>query len=135
MKAAKFYGMKDIRVEEAELPVLENGMVKVKIGFAGICGSDLHEYVGGAYAFRTQPVLGHEFSGVVVEVAEGVTHTKVGDRVAVEPPIPCGKCANCKRGYSNLCKSGTSHMVIRFQVVLLNMLLFVRKIFIIFLKV
>ncbi|GEM_PF-3643915 len=49
MKAAKFYGMKDIRVEEAELPVLKNGMVKVKIAFAGICGSDLHEYVGGAY--------------------------------------------------------------------------------------
>lgn len=109
MKAAKFYGVKDIRVEEAQLPALEAGMVKVKVAFAGICGSDLHEYVGGAYAFRTQPVLGHEFAGVVVEVAEGVTHTKVGDRVAVEPPIPCGKCDNCRRGYSNLCKRGQSY--------------------------
>lgn len=109
MKAAKFYGIKDIRVEEAQLPALEPGMVKVKVAFAGICGSDLHEYVGGAYAFRTQPVLGHEFAGVVVEVAEGVTQTKVGDRVAVEPPIPCGKCDNCRRGYSNLCKRGQSY--------------------------
>lgn len=109
MKAAKFYGVKDIRVEEAQLPTLEPGMVKVKVAFAGICGSDLHEYVGGAYAFRTQPVLGHEFAGVVVEVAKGVTQTKVGDRVAVEPPIPCGKCDNCRRGYSNLCKRGQSY--------------------------
>ena len=57
MKAAKFYGVKDIRVEEAQLPALEPGMVKVKVAFAGICGSDLHEYVGGASAFRTQPHL------------------------------------------------------------------------------
>jgi len=109
MKAAKLYGINDIRVEEAELPALENGMVKVKVEFAGICGSDMHEYVGGAYPFRTQPVLGHEFAGVVVEVADGVIHTKVGDRVAVKPPIPCGKCDNCKRGYSNLCKKCQSY--------------------------
>lgn len=46
MKAAKYYGIQDIRVEEAQLPALEPGMVKVKVAFAGICGSDLHEYVG-----------------------------------------------------------------------------------------
>ncbi|RJS50078.1 2,3-butanediol dehydrogenase [Bacillus sp. PK3_68] len=103
MKAAKIYGARDIRVEEAELPTLEEGMVKVKVEYAGICGSDMHEYLAGIYPMRTQPVLGHEFSGVVVEVGEGVTKTKVGDRVAVEPLIPCGKCDNCQRGFVNLC--------------------------------
>jgi len=103
MKAAKIFGVKDIRVEEAEIPVLEKGMVKVKVEYAGICGSDMHEYLAGTYAIRTQPVLGHEFSGVVVEVGEGVTNVKTGDRVAVEPPIPCGECDNCQRGFVNLC--------------------------------
>lgn len=103
MKAAKIYGARDIRIEEAELPSLEKGMVKVKVEYAGICGSDMHEYLAGIYPVRTQPVLGHEFSGVVVEVGEEVTNAKVGDRVAVEPLIPCGKCDNCQRGFVNLC--------------------------------
>ncbi len=104
MKAAKIYGARDIRIEEIEIPVLEKGMVKVKVEYAGICGSDMHEYLAGVYAARTQPVLGHEFSGVIVEVGEGVTNAKVGDRVAVEPLIPCGKCDNCHSGFMNLCK-------------------------------
>ncbi|KGR84359.1 2,3-butanediol dehydrogenase [Lysinibacillus odysseyi] len=103
MKAAKIYGARDIRIEEAELPSLEKGMVKVKVEYAGICGSDMHEYLAGIYPVRTQPVLGHEFSGVVVEVGDEVTNAKVGDRVAVEPLIPCGKCDNCQRGFVNLC--------------------------------
>ncbi|GAA4857050.1 (R,R)-butanediol dehydrogenase [Paenibacillus vulneris] len=105
MKAAKIYGPKDIRVEDAEIPVLEAGTAKIKVEFAGICGSDMHEYMAGVYPMRTQPVLGHEFSGTVVEVAPDVTTIKVGDRVAVEPLIPCGKCDNCKRGLVNLCIS------------------------------
>ena len=103
MKAAKIYGPKDIRIEEAELPSLEKGMVKVKVEYAGICGSDMHEYIAGTYPMRTQPVLGHEFAGTVIEVADGVSTIKVGDRVAVEPLMPCGKCDNCQRGFVNLC--------------------------------
>ncbi|WP_239616177.1 2,3-butanediol dehydrogenase [Cohnella mopanensis] len=103
MKAAKLYGAKDIRVEEAQLPALQEGMVKVKVEFAGICGSDMHEYMAGPYPIRKQPVIGHEFSGTVIQVGEGVTDTKVGDRVAIEPLIACGTCVNCKRGFANLC--------------------------------
>ncbi|MFX3633970.1 MAG: 2,3-butanediol dehydrogenase [Candidatus Pristimantibacillus sp.] len=103
MKAANIYGARDIRVEEVAIPELKKGMVVVKVAFAGICGSDMHEYIGGPYPFRTQPVIGHEFSGVVTEVGEGVTSVQVGQRVAVEPPIPCGHCANCKKGFTNLC--------------------------------
>ncbi|WP_282941656.1 2,3-butanediol dehydrogenase [Paenibacillus sp. RC67] len=105
MKAAKIYGAKDIRVEQVEIPQLEAGTVKVKVEFAGICGSDMHEYLAGTYPIRTQPVLGHEFSGTVVEVAPDVHTIKIGDRVAVEPLMPCGKCDNCKRGFVNLCIS------------------------------
>lgn len=103
MKAAHIYGAKDIQVEEIDIPELEKGMVKVKVEYAGICGSDMHEYIDGTYPIRLQPVLGHEFSGTVVETGEGVVNTKVGDRVAVEPTIPCGKCNNCQRGFVNLC--------------------------------
>jgi len=103
MKAAHIYGVKDIQVQEAEVPALLPGTVKVKVSYAGICGSDMHEYLAGLYPIRKQPILGHEFSGVVTEIGEGVTRTKVGDRVAVEPLIPCGRCANCRRGMANLC--------------------------------
>ncbi|MWV42851.1 alcohol dehydrogenase catalytic domain-containing protein [Paenibacillus sp. HJL G12] len=103
MKAAHIYGARDIRVENIEIPELQPGTVKVKVEFAGICGSDMHEYLAGIYPIRKQPVLGHEFSGVVTEVGEGVEGIMVGDKVAVEPLIPCGHCKNCKRGMSNLC--------------------------------
>lgn len=63
----------------------------------------MHEYLAGTHPMRTQPVLGHEFSGVIVEVGNDVTNEKVVDRVAVEPLIPCGKCDNCQRGLTNLC--------------------------------
>lgn len=109
MKAANFYGAKDIRIEETAVPSLESGMVKIKVAFAGICGSDMHEYLAGAYPFRTHSVWGHEFSGTVVDVGEGVSKANVGDRVAVEPLTPCGKCTNCKRGYFNICKLGGSY--------------------------
>lgn len=103
MKAAKIFGARDIRVEEAELPLLEAGKVLVKVDYAGICGSDMHEYLAGTFPIRTQPVLGHEFSGTVTEVGNGVTSLKPGDKVAVEPLIACGHCASCRRGMANLC--------------------------------
>ncbi|MFF2876391.1 2,3-butanediol dehydrogenase [Gottfriedia sp. NPDC057991] len=105
MKAAKIYGKRDIRVEEVAIPELSKGMVVVKVEFAGICGSDLHEYSEGPFSIRTHSVMGHEFSGIVTEIGEGVTTVKAGDRVAVEPIIACGQCINCKKGYVNLCKA------------------------------
>lgn len=103
MKAAKIYGAKNIRVEESEIPALDAGKVLVKVDYAGICGSDMHEYLAGTFPIRTQPVLGHEFSGTVIEAGEGVTSLKPGDHVAVEPLIACGHCSNCRRGMANLC--------------------------------
>ncbi|WP_071435384.1 2,3-butanediol dehydrogenase [Bacillus kwashiorkori] len=110
MKAAVWYGVKDVRVEEVAEPVVTTGKVKVKVEWGGICGSDLHAYLGGL-SMETHPItgkkppltLGHEFSGTIVEVAEDVTSHKVGERVAIEPLIFCGKCYACKRGYYNQC--------------------------------
>ncbi|GKX29664.1 zinc-binding alcohol dehydrogenase [Vallitalea longa] len=115
MRAALWYDKNDIRVEEVEEPKVTNGNVKIKVKWCGICGSDLHEYLAGPIfipvgephplSHNTAPVvLGHEFSGEVVETGEGVTDLKVGDRVAVEPMVVCGECAACKEGKYNLCE-------------------------------
>ncbi len=116
MKAALWYKMNDVRVEEIDEPIVTKGSVKIKVKWCGICGSDLHEYLGGPIFIpvgqphplsgNTAPVvLGHEFSGEVVEVGEGVTKFKAGDRVIVEPIVACGKCPACLEGKYNLCSS------------------------------
>ncbi|PAQ14067.1 butanediol dehydrogenase [Bacillaceae bacterium SAOS 7] len=112
MKAAVWYGKHDVRVENKEEPMIQPGKVKVKVAFAGICGSDLHAYHGaGVQQDVPHPVsgemapltLGHEFAGTVSEVGEGVTDISVGDRVTIEPLIYCGKCQYCKQNHYNQC--------------------------------
>lgn len=114
MKAALWYAKKDIRVEEVDEPKVTKGNIKIKVKWCGICGSDLHEYLGGPIFIPVgQPhplsgniapvVLGHEFSGEVVEVGEGVTKFQIGDRVIVEPIVACGECPACREGKYNLC--------------------------------
>ena len=97
MKAARWYAAKDVRVEETEIPKVGSNQIKVEVKFAGICGSDLHEYVHGPNLIpKDEPypltghigvtTLGHEFSGVISEIGENAsTKLKVGDRVVVEP--------------------------------------------------
>ena len=97
MKAARWYGQRDIRVEDIPVPeITRPEQVKIAVKYTGICGSDLHEYLGGPifipvdrehpYSGRKAPLtMGHEFSGEIVEVGSAVTHLKVGDRVTVEP--------------------------------------------------
>lgn len=116
MKAACWFSRNDVRVVDTPEPVPEKGRVKVRVKWCGICGSDLHEYLAGPIFIpveaphplsgETAPViLGHEFSGEVVEVGPGVTRVKPGDRVVVEPMRVCGKCAACRSGLYNLCPS------------------------------
>ncbi len=96
MKAARWYAAKDIRVEDTPIPSANANQVKIAVQFTGICGSDLHEYNHGPqlipydepYALNGHQgttTLGHEFSGIVEEVGENVTHVQKGDRVTVEP--------------------------------------------------
>ena len=96
MRAARFHGREDIRLEEVPEPDPGPGEVKLRVLYAGICGTDVHEYYNGPLftpgtvphplSGVTNPViLGHEMSGEVVEVGSGVTGVNVGDLVAVEP--------------------------------------------------
>jgi L-iditol 2-dehydrogenase len=103
MKAAVLHAKDDIRYEEYKIPEIEDGEVLVRVRATGICGSDLPRVLGdGAHFFPI--VLGHEFSGDVVEVGTNVTTLKVGDKVAGAPLLPCMKCEDCQRGNHSQCK-------------------------------
>ena len=103
MKAAVLHGNEDIRYEEFPTPEVKPGTVKVRVKAAGICGSDIPRVLNnGAHYYPI--VLGHEFSGIVEEIGEGVTKVKVGDTVSGAPLLPCMKCGDCQRGNYSLCK-------------------------------
>lgn len=103
MKAGVVHAKDDIRYEEIEKPTPKAGEVLVKVKYTGICGSDVPRVLGTACHYFPN-VLGHEFSGTVAEVGEGVTSVKPGDRVAGVPLVPCMECDDCKRGDFSLCK-------------------------------
>jgi 2-desacetyl-2-hydroxyethyl bacteriochlorophyllide A dehydrogenase len=108
VKAALFYGGRDIRVEELPDPTPGPGEVLVDVGAAGVCGSDLHPY-RGADPWGGQVIgprrAGHELAGVVVALGPGVSHVEVGQRVGVEPMhlVGCGACRQCHRGDYHVC--------------------------------
>jgi (R,R)-butanediol dehydrogenase/meso-butanediol dehydrogenase/diacetyl reductase len=117
MKAARFYGKEDLRIEEVPEPSPGPGQVKLRNAFSGLCGSDLHFFFyPEALPFdlnephpltgATLPqILGHEFAGTVVEVGDGVTDVRVGDRGAVFPMVAsCGVCLACRRGRRFSCR-------------------------------
>lgn len=103
MKAGVVHAQNDIRYEDIEKPVIEKGKVLIKVKYTGICGSDVPRVNGDACHYYPN-VLGHEFSGVVEEVGEGVTTVKKGERVSGVPLVPCMKCEDCQKGDYSLCK-------------------------------
>ena len=103
MKAAVVVKNEVVEYQEIEEPKAGPGTVKVKVKASGICGSDVPRVLHNGVHFYPI-VLGHEFSGDVVEVGEGVTHIQVGDRVSGAPLIPCMKCEDCQKGNYSLCK-------------------------------
>jgi (R,R)-butanediol dehydrogenase / meso-butanediol dehydrogenase / diacetyl reductase len=106
MKALRWYGRKDLRYEDMPEPFPGPGQVKAKINLAGICGTDLKEYKDGPcmIAVDKAPLtLGHEFAGIVVEVGEGATDFKVGERVTGVGNWVCGECFFCKKSMYNIC--------------------------------
>ncbi|WP_028935935.1 2,3-butanediol dehydrogenase [Pseudonocardia spinosispora] len=117
MKAARFHGRGDIRIDEVPEPEVGPGQVKVAVDWCGICGSDLHEYLEGPLFIpppgsphpltgETLPVvMGHEFAGTIAELGDGVSGMSVGDKVAVEPYLVCGKCPACAAGRYNICRT------------------------------
>lgn len=103
MKAAVVCANEDVKYLDYEEPVVTPGTVKVRVRFSGICGSDIPRVLHNGVHFYPI-VLGHEFSGDVVEVGEGVTKVKVGDRVSGAPLLPCMVCEDCQKGNYSLCK-------------------------------
>ena len=96
MKAAIYYGPGDIRVESVSDPKLEADGILIEVKACGICGSDIHPYrVGGL--IEPGLIMGHEFSGDVIEVGASVADIKKGDRVTAASLLPCGKCHWCQR--------------------------------------
>ncbi|KAI0552160.1 GroES-like protein [Xylaria curta] len=117
MRALRYYGPKDLRLESLPEPQCEQMQVKIKPAFVGICGTDLHEYHTQSFVPKhgaphvltneTAPVtLGHELSGTIVEVGSAVAHSydfKLGDRVAVLPLLYCRTCPPCRDGFPACC--------------------------------
>lgn len=117
MRAAVFHGKEDLRIEEVPEPQPVAGQVKLRVAYSGICGSDLHIYFDpdnpgtGVDYSKPHPLTGtelpqipgHEISGTVTAVGEGVTRVAVGDKVAVWPLYYCGECAACEIGAYGAC--------------------------------
>lgn len=114
MLAARYYSAGDIRVEEVRNPVVSApDDIIVEVALCGICGTDLHEYQSGPIVTPTAPhpltgaqlpqILGHEFSGTIVDKGGNSTPLPIGTRVAVMPSVVCHECHYCRRGLQALC--------------------------------
>jgi L-iditol 2-dehydrogenase len=100
----KQLGFGNLVMEDKQEPYPQDDQVKIKVTYAGICGSDIHTYEG-SYRVAAPVTLGHEFTGVIVDVGRNVTHIKAGDRVTSETTFYiCGECSYCRQKDYNLCK-------------------------------
>lgn len=117
MRALRWHGQKDLRLENIPEPSVGREQVKIKIKWCGICGSDIHEYESGPLLIRTSKphplpgskmspvVMGHEFSGKIVEIGSDVQGFHIDDRVIIRPTMPCYHCYWCKKGNHVQCSS------------------------------
>ncbi|XP_047478815.1 sorbitol dehydrogenase-like [Penaeus chinensis] len=104
--AAVLYKAQDMRLEERPIPEPKAGEVLLRVGSVGICGSDVHYWWKGRtgrFVVESPLVLGHETSAAVVTCGPRVKHLQPGDRVAIEPGVPCRRCEHCKGGRYNVC--------------------------------
>ena len=96
-----------MKIQDAPMPEPKDDEVLLKVEYVGICGSDIHGFESGPFIPPKDPNqkigLGHECGGTVVGVGSKVKKIKVGDRVNIEPGVPCGKCKFCLSGHYNIC--------------------------------
>lgn len=109
MKAIVQTGKEQVVVEEMDPPEPEAEEVLVRVGHAGVCGSDVHAYLmlDGFEWIRIPRVMGHEYAGEVVETGPDVTKFEAGDVVVESPIHPCGRCHQCEIGEENVCVDTT----------------------------
>lgn len=106
MQVSVLLGQNSLGMEERPVPVPKHDQVLVEVAKVGVCGSDVHYYRDGRigpFVVNAPLVLGHELSGRIVAVGEGVDPERTGQRVAIEPQKPCRRCSQCKAGRYNLC--------------------------------
>jgi L-iditol 2-dehydrogenase len=104
--AAVLYGIRDLRLEHRPVPEPGAGEVLIEIRSVGVCGSDVHYYEHGRigdFVVDAPLILGHESSGVVRARGRLASRHSIGERVALEPGVPCGHCEQCRAGRYNLC--------------------------------
>ncbi len=100
MRVAMYYRNNDVRIEEMAVPEIRHGEMLLKVMATGICGSDVHEF----YRVDKAPlVLGHELSGIIEKVGDGVEDFKPGDRIFCFHHVPCGACPRCINGHPTAC--------------------------------
>jgi len=106
MKAAVLTEYRKVEWKEVDVPSISGNEVLIKVGYACICGSDQHVFLGEFHPRTTVPLIqGHEFAGTIVKTGPDVRNFKTGDRVAVDPIIWCGHCPACKRHHYPACSS------------------------------
>lgn len=103
MKAAVWYGPREMRIEEVPDPVIAPDEVLLRVGAVGICGSELSGYLGQSSLRRPPLIMGHEFMGTVVAVGAQVADRAVGERLTVNPLVPDDTCPLCRAGSEHLC--------------------------------
>ena len=105
-QAAVMTAIQKIEIRDIPMPVCGDDDVLVRTEYVGLCGSDVHFFETGEIGTSiVHPpfVLGHEYAGTIIEIGKNVKNLSVGDRVTLEPGMPCGKCKYCKQGRYNLC--------------------------------
>jgi len=104
MQAAYYEGNRTITTGASVPQTPGPGEVRINVAYCGICGTDLHIYLGHMDKRVKMPqIMGHEMSGVIAEIGADVTSWQVGDRVVVRPLAPCGHCPACEAGHSHIC--------------------------------
>ncbi|UQA90707.1 NAD(P)-dependent alcohol dehydrogenase [Streptomyces halobius] len=112
MRAAVLTAPETLEIQERPVPRPGPGQVLVRVEAVGICGSDVHYYRHGRigdFVVRAPMILGHEPGGTVAALGPDTSRHQVGQRVSVEPGVPCARCAQCRRGRYNLCPDVSFH--------------------------
>jgi len=105
MKAVRYYGPGDVRVEQVDVPVCGADEVLIKIEACAVCGSDLKTSKVGNPRMKEGAIMGHEFCGVVCEIGpDAAGGLAIGDRIVMATSVACGECLYCRRGWRNICQ-------------------------------
>src|SRR4051812_29833602 len=103
MKALVFTAPRQLEMQDLPVPEIGGGEALIRVRASGVCGSDLHGFLGKSKRRVPPLVLGHEFSGEVAEISSAIPGVSAGDRVAIYPLKTCGQCAWCRTGRENIC--------------------------------